>query len=251
MLVASGSAVCELVAAVASVGRISGRRSSRSAAGPAGWAATSRQMLGLECVVPDGAEVISSIGDALSLVRAERERTRPRADAAGHPAAHDEVEARWSPAGAAPGSIDIRIEEQPDKGTVRAVATGAIGLHAGAMPGRPAARRRGRGAASPRGGGDVRPCRLVLAGRPAEEVVVLDRFGEPAAEITVRSSSARRGAALVEKLTRYRGPVTVRPTVWVIDGAWLMEIASGDVVESAEALAADAPRLQTFIVGRS
>ena len=30
-------------------------------------------MLGLECIVPESAEVISSIGDALSLVRAERE----------------------------------------------------------------------------------------------------------------------------------------------------------------------------------
>ena len=58
-------------------------RSSRSAAAPAGSAATSPRCSGSPCVVPPDAEVISSIGDALSLVRAARERTDRRPDRGG------------------------------------------------------------------------------------------------------------------------------------------------------------------------
>ena len=80
---------------------------------------------------------------------------------------------------------------------------------------------------------------------------MLDRFGDPAAEITgVVAIGPDEVAALVDKLTKYRGPVTLKPTVWVIDGAHLMELSSGDVVASADAVV-DESREQTFIVGRS
>ena len=51
------------------------RPSSRSAEAPAGSVASSPRRLGLECHVPPLAEVISAVGDALSLVRVERERS--------------------------------------------------------------------------------------------------------------------------------------------------------------------------------
>ena len=44
--------------------------------------------------------------------------------------------------------------------------------------------------------------------------------------------------------------MTLKPSVWVIDGSHLMELSSGDVVASAEAVV-DESREQTFIVGRS
>ncbi len=89
-----------------------------------------------------------------------------------------------------------------------------------------------------------------LAVQP-HEVIVLDRFGDPVAEIMgVVADQPDDVAALVDKLTKYRGPVTLKPSVWVIDGSQLMELSSGDVVASAEAVV-DASRDQTFIVGRS
>ena len=47
----------------------------------------------------------------------------------------DEVEAELLAAGAGAEPIDVRVEERPEKGTVRAVATGAIGLHRGRAAG--------------------------------------------------------------------------------------------------------------------
>ena len=164
-----------------------------------------------------------------------------------------EVENEVVAAGAAPTSVEVLIEEQPDKGTVRAiVATGAIGLQAGARPGRPAATEdEVRAAAAPLGGGDVHTAGSFWLAVQPTKVVVLDRFGDPAADITgAVANGPGEVAALVDKLTKYRGPVTLKPSVWVIDGAHLMELSSGDVVASAEAVV-DESRAQTFIVGRS
>ena len=128
--------------------------------GAGGLGRQSRRMLGLKCVVPDGAEVISSIGDALSLVRAERERTVFRGRSARRRSTS------WSPRSKPRCSLPVRrrrpvevlIEEQPDKGTVRAVATGSDRA-AGGCTSRTPRGDRGRGptaAAAPLGGGDVR-----------------------------------------------------------------------------------------------
>ncbi len=43
-------------------------------------------------------------------------------------------------------------------------------------------------------------------------------------------------AATVERLTRYRGPVTLRPTIWFISGGRIAELGSGDMIEAATAL---------------
>ena len=144
------------------------------------------------------------------------------------------------------------VEEQPEKGTVRAVATGAIGLQAGARPGRAAATEAEiEGAAAPLGGGEVRAAGAFWLAVQHAKVLVLDRFGDPAAEIIgVVADHPDDVPALVDKLTKYRGPVTLKPSVWVIDGAHLMELSSGDVVASAAAVV-DTSRDQTFIVGRS
>jgi len=135
---------------------------------------------------------------------------------------------------------------------VRAVATGAVGLEAGAVPGRDlATAEQVAAAAVAYGTDDVRPTGGWWLATNAKRVVVFDRFGSPAAEINGAVASAPDDLPrLVEKLTRYRGPVTVRPSVWLIDGARFIELSSGDVVASATAMAA-AEREQTFIVGRS
>ena len=84
----------------------------------------------------------------------------------------------------------------------------------------------------------------------ADRVVVLDRFGDPVVDTVadlVEPSSVR---AAVARNTRRLGPVTVAPTVWVIHGDSLVEIATGDVGETAEALAADAPGACVVLVSR-
>ena len=198
--------------------------------------------------MPEGAEVISSIGDALSLIRVERERTVNSADGDTARTLLAEVEAEAVAAGASPGSLDLRLEERPELGTVRAVATGSVGLLAGAVPGRvPADLDRVTQVAERRGGASVHASgHYWLLVRP-NRVDVLDRFADPTAAITgevVERTDALADA--VARRTRYRGPVTLRPSVWVIDDARLLEFSSGDLVAAAVAVAGPAA---CFVVG--
>ena len=93
------------------------------------------QRMNLQCTVPAGAEIISSIGDALSMVRAERERTVSVLTAEVVRQLSEDAENEALAAGAAPGTVEVRIEELPERGTVRAIATGTVGLRTGALPG--------------------------------------------------------------------------------------------------------------------
>ena len=80
---------------------------------------------------------------------------------------------------------------------------------------------------------------------------VFDRFADPAADITGELvDSADALADTVVRLTRHRGPVTLRPSVWVMRGAAFVELSSGDVAVSARDLAAGDSEA-VFIVGRT
>src|SRR5262249_1356109 len=104
-------------------------------AGGLGRAVAAR--LGLECVVPPNAEVISSVGDALSMVRPGGEIPIGAPPPADFDAIGKAVEQEAIDAGAAPSTLDLRLDYVADRHTLRAVATGAIGLTAGATLGRP------------------------------------------------------------------------------------------------------------------
>lgn len=85
---------------------------------------------------PEHPEVLSSIGAALSLVRAEVSRS-----AAGEAAAVAATrEARWAcvAAGAAPCTVSVETTFEPSEQLVRAVATGAVALESGAATREPA-----------------------------------------------------------------------------------------------------------------
>jgi hypothetical protein len=210
-------------------------------------------MLATRCTVPAGAEVISSIGDALSLLRAERERTVEGSSADLLDELVAEVEAEVVAAGAAPTSIEVRVDEQPEKGTVRAVATGAVAVASGARPGREpldpsAARARvGEGATLVgsfwvgRGDGRARP-----RGRTVTAVAI-DRWGDVVVETDgdVLVAPGREAIAeAVDRRLRHRGPVTVLPAVWVLHGNRVDEIDSGDrVVTAADVVARATARL--------
>ncbi len=251
MLQACGEAVCELVAVLAKANHMHDPSIVAVGGGAGGLGRHVAAMLGLECTVPDGAEVISSLGDALSLVRAERERTVDALDATIVRELLAEVEAEALAAGASPAGLDVRLEERPERGTVRAIATGSIGLMSGALPGRGETDLAEVQALAPElGGGEV-----VAAGRfwllqRGSRITVLDRFAEPTASLTGERCAAADLAPTFTRLIRYRGPVTLRPSIWLIDDGQLIELSSGDVVASATALA-DVNREQTFLVGRA
>jgi N-methylhydantoinase A len=257
MLEASGNAVCELVAAVAADHEVPMPPVLVAVGGGAGGLGRHvAAMLATPCTVPPGAEVISSIGDALSLLRAERERTVEGSSAALLDDLVAEVEAEVVAAGAAPASVEVRVDEQPEKGTVRAVATGAVALASGARPGRQPidAEEAARRLAGPDGPGapPVPMGAFWVAGRSGaagqERVVALDRWGDvvvdTVGELLVEPAEAAVAGAVARRV-RHRGPVTIEPTVWVLHGNRVDEIDSGarartaaDIVARASARAA-------------
>lgn len=95
--------------------------------------------LGAELIRPEHPEVLSSVGAALSLVRAEVVRS----SAAGNRETRHEVahaaERECADSGAAPATIAVETTYEPREGVVRAVATGAVSLEAGAVRREPAA----------------------------------------------------------------------------------------------------------------
>ena len=226
MLQAAGEEACELALTVAATARLAEPSIVGVGGGAGGLARRVAAMLGWPLVIPPHAEVISSIGDALSLLRAERERTVENADAATIEAMMDDVEAEVVAAGASPASVEVRFEEVPERSTVRAVATGAVGLQAGALPGREerdeaAIRAAANGATVERRG------RFWLVG-DGKRVRVLDRFGDEVVDVEgVRTDGAQVGTVF-ETHIKYRGPVTLRPTVWIVDDRRLVELGTFD-----------------------
>jgi N-methylhydantoinase A len=96
--------------------------------------------LGAELVSPEHAEVLSSVGAALSLVRAEVVRTATAAEGASAKlAAARQAERECVESGASPATVSTEASYEPGEGVVRAVATGAVQLEAGAATRRPAA----------------------------------------------------------------------------------------------------------------
>jgi hypothetical protein len=219
-------------------------------------------MMGLECFVPEGAEVISSIGDALSLVRAEREL----AARAPTPEAVELLTAQARDAaiaaGAAPGSIDVRIEHSPERAALRAIATGAVGLHAGAMPGRRPIDAAEAGAILARAHcvGDPQPVGSFWVGHVnsgSDRIIVLDRFGDAVVntagdlvDIEGEADGVADMRSAVLRNTKRLGPVMLPPTIWVIHADSLVEIASGDVGGTAETLASGADGPCMVLVSR-
>jgi N-methylhydantoinase A/oxoprolinase/acetone carboxylase beta subunit len=226
MLAAAGDEVCELVLTVASSAKLANPTLVGVGGGAGGLARHVATMLGWSIVVPEHAEIISSIGDALSLLRAERERTAT-ASAEVIDAMMAEVEDEVVNAGASPGSVEVRLEEVAERSTIRAVATGAIGLSSGALPGRgdvdePAVRE-----AAPPGARVVRCGRFWVTDANGH-IAVLDRFGDVVTEILGEIVEELELAAGVERLTRYRGPILLKPSVWIIDDRRLLELAAFD-----------------------
>ena len=80
-------------------------------------------------------------------------------------------------------------------------------------------------------------------------MLVLDRFADPVAEVAgeVVTDPADLEAA-ADRQTRHHGPVTLHPTIWVIDGTHLIELTSADAAVTAVGYAATAAAM---VVGRT
>lgn len=87
--------------------------------------------LGSNWKIPEDAEVISSIGDALSVVRVEIERSLSRPTAEAVAEVHREAEAAALRAGASPASVQVESTSVPERGALRVTAFGAVALDSG------------------------------------------------------------------------------------------------------------------------
>jgi N-methylhydantoinase A len=210
-------------------------------------------VLGLEWRIPPDAEVISSLGDALSPVRIEVERALARPTPAGVSALVREAEETAVAAGADPSTLEVETEAVPERGAVRAIATGSVAL---AAPGAGVHR-----AASPE---EIRHAAAVAMGTAGEEVAasgsftvfaagrgerrrfaVLDRRGTVALEGTgvILSGTGEEVSPelrdRIRTLVRRFGPVGVAPAVRLIRGKRLVDLSlfssPDEVVEAAVA----------------
>ena len=246
MLIASGEAICELALTVAATSKLSAPTLVGVGGGAGGVARQVAAMLGWPITIPEHAEVISSIGDALSLLRAECERTLESISEATTEAMMREVEAEVLAAGASPASIEVRLEEVPERSIVRAIATGAVGLSTGALPGRAECtevdmHRAHSNALSLESFGSY-----WIATRK-DSVTILDRYGDELQQIAGRVARTADLAQTIADETRYRGPVTLRPSVWIVDKWRLLELASFDASKNPYGYRTDV----LYIVGRT
>jgi N-methylhydantoinase A len=245
MLTAAGEEACELALTVARSSQLATPSIVGVGGGAGGLARRVAAMLGWPLVIPPHAEVISSIGDALSLIRAERERTVDVADAALIDAMMADVEAEVVAAGASPASIEVRFEEVPERSTVRAVATGAVGLLAGALPGRHEGDEAAIRALAPHGA-DVAPHGRYWLAVDGQRITVLDRYGDEVIALQGEQTDSAHLASTIEEHIRYRGPITLRPNVWIIDDRRLIELAAVGTTTNPYQGRDDV----TFLVGR-
>ncbi|HSV66769.1 MAG TPA: hydantoinase/oxoprolinase family protein [Mycobacteriales bacterium] len=237
MLQAATEALADLVTTVAGQHRLASPTLVAVGGGAGVFGRLLADALGLDLEIPPGAEVISSIGDALSLVRAERERTLAHPTPADVDALIAEVEAEVLAAGAAPTSLQVQVSRVSERSATRAVAVGALLLGSGVVPGRPpldpaaiAAVARAAGCVEhPDEVGRYWLGRSAAAGR----VLVLDRFGDPV--LDVHGEAVLTGGPgdpplagllepLVQRHIRHVGPVTVPPTTWLVQEGRIREL---------------------------
>jgi hypothetical protein len=128
---------------------------------------------------------------------------------------------------------------------LRAVAVGSVGLASGATPGRheiDLAALQGRAA----DGTDV-----IGVGRywllcNGDDIEVVDRYGDEAIHVHGELVAEHDLSSAIERRTRYRGPITLRPSTWIIDDRRLLELG---VEPGSDNPYAGRPNV-TYLVGR-
>ena len=186
--------------------------------------------------MPEDGEVISSIGDAQSVVRVEVERTLARATAEAVAHVHQEAEAAALLAGAAPGTIELQSESLPERSALRVTAVGAIALQSGTIDLTADDDRIARSAHAALGGnprmifGNAFFSVFAPDGSDDRSFAVIDRAGAVVHQGTgkIVSGHGSEVAAVLEEripaLVRHYGPVAVAPALRLIRGARLVDL---------------------------
>jgi N-methylhydantoinase A/oxoprolinase/acetone carboxylase beta subunit len=209
--------------------------------------------------IPPDAEVISSVGDALSLVRVELERVMARPSAESVLELHRAAERAAVEAGADPETLQVESESEPERRILRVVAHGALAIPGAAVAAFDADEIRRR--ARERIGHDARlavtigPHHVFVTGEgDRHRFVVVDERGPIDAEGEGRVITGQ-GTALpddvrraVDATSRHLGPIAVAPVLRVLRGARLVDLSllsdPGQVLAAALdecAMAADTP----------
>ena len=208
--------------------------------------------LGAELVSPEHAEVLSSVGAALSLVRAEVVRTATAAEGASAKlAAARQAERECVESGASPATIATETSYERAEGVVRAVATGAVQLEAGAATRRPAADEQRLGAAAAALGMDAGRLSLVAGndfyrvyysgnGHGGEVAVVDPLGGVPLAE-SARQLLIGEGEDFIERLgvavddaSVNLGVASMLPRVALVCGPRIVDLSDAREPRGAE-----------------
>lgn len=260
MLAAATQAVGDLVAAVTREHRLDRPALVAVGGGAGALGRAVASAMGLEIVIPPHAEVISAIGDALSLVRTERERTFTDPTAADTGRLIAEAEAEAIAAGAGAASLEVRVEHIAARSTVRVTVTGAVGLSAGALPGRPPAAAAevaqaaaARGYPAPAAQGQFW---LAADADRGGRVALFDRYGDLVIDVAGETVPADAGppgfAAALARRTRRTGPVTITPAAWLVSGPRLLQLPDPtpeSIVDAVSTLGA-AGETTTIVIGR-
>jgi N-methylhydantoinase A/oxoprolinase/acetone carboxylase beta subunit len=237
------------------------------------------QRLGRPVTRPADPEVLSSIGAAISLVRAEVSRApgsarknRIAADIAeARLAIVHEAERACVEAGAAPGTVAVETSFDPDENLVRAIATGAVALEAGGAGRRVASsevRREAAAAALATTAAELVPLATeefyeVYAGRRngRRPVAVVDALGgvplaEERAEVIAGEADEFLAALAqaVESASTNLGVGSILPRVTLLSGATMRDLSDarrGEEIQAAAARAiADHPGQAAAVVAR-
>lgn len=260
LLQASTQAVGDLVAAVVRDHHLERPVIVAVGGGAGGLGRAVASAMGLEVVVPPKAEVISAVGDALSLIRAERERTFHEPTPEDTQRLIAEVEAEAVLAGAGASSLDVRVEHNPERGTMRVTVTGAVALSSGAVPGRPSATAEGATAAAIErdfpAPTPVGQYWLAVASKKDPRVAVFDRFADLVVEVEGEAMPAAAAttdlAEVIARFTRRVGPMTMTPSAWVICGARFLQVpdCSPDGIAATAAALAGPGAEPMVVIGR-
>lgn len=202
--------------------------------------------LGLPWEIAPDAEVLSSIGDATSLIRVEIERGLGHPTPAQLAELHREAEIAALAAGAAAETLQVESEPVPERGAVRVVALGSIGLLSAEL---------GAGDDAPLSPDDLRQAAEATLGTPVElaadgghyalfvsvahgrrsrderPFVLIDRRGGVAASgrglvlVGPGTDVAGELRERLPRLVRHIGPVRVAPAVRLVRGPRLIDLS--------------------------
>ncbi|HJU32891.1 MAG TPA: hydantoinase/oxoprolinase family protein [Hyphomicrobiaceae bacterium] len=210
------------------------------------------ERMGLKFEISRDAEVISSIGAALALVRDVVERVIP------HPTPDDLVAIRREAleavvrVGAEAGSVDVTVEVDQQTHRVRAIAMGAVAMHAredgGSITEREAraiaARSIGIAPAALSLVADTSGLRVYQAGEGLEAVRAIDGEGAirmQRSRALARLTSARGAAGTIEELWRATSPGEGHgpaPGLFLLHGHHVVDLSGVESLAQAQALAA-------------